>query len=164
MSGNDAIQQQTIAADSGTNRRGPVLVTRAAHFNSAHRLHNPERSAEWNEQTYGKCNNPRWHGHNYRLEVSVLGIPDKDTGYVIDLGELGEVVERMVIEPCDHCNLNEEVPFLQGVIPTTENLVIAFWEELEPHIRGGRLYSVRLYETERNFAEYRGPLGFDHDQ
>lgn len=163
MSENDVVQLQTGTMDSRTNHRGAVLVTRAAHFNSAHRLHNPEHSSEWNEQTYGKCNNPRWHGHNYRLEVSVLGIPDRDTGYVMDLGVLGEVIERVVIEPCDHRNLNEEVPFLQGIIPTTENLVIAFWEELQPHIRGGRLYSVRLYETERNFAEYRGPLGFDHD-
>lgn len=152
--------QQPHAVVSARNHRGPVLVTRVAHFNSAHRLHNPQHSDQWNEETYGKCNNPRWHGHNYRLEVSVLGEPDAQTGYVIDLGELREVVERVVVEACDHRNLNEEVDFLKGVIPTTENLVIAFWSELQPHIRGGRLYSVRLYETERNYAEYRGPQGF----
>lgn len=155
--------QQSGTAVSSRNRSGPVLVTRVVHFNSAHRLHNPSRSDEWNRNTFGKCNNPLWHGHNYKLEVSVLGIPDEDTGYVIDLGELHEVVNRVVVEPCDHRNLNEEVEFLRGIIPTTENLVIAFWEELAPQIRGGRLYSIKLYETERNFAEYRGPAGFGPD-
>jgi 6-pyruvoyltetrahydropterin/6-carboxytetrahydropterin synthase len=141
-------------------RAGGVLVTRVVHFNSAHRLHNPDFSDEWNTQTYGKCNNPLWHGHNYVLEVSVLGKPDEKTGYVIDLGELRAILDEKIVEPCDHRNLNEEVSFLRGVIPTTENLVVAFWNVLAPHIRGGQLYSIKLYETERNYAEYRGPGGF----
>ena len=141
-------------------RLGPVLVTRRLHFNAAHRLHNPSRDAAWNVSTFGPCNNPRWHGHNYLLEVSVLGVPDPETGYVVDLGELKRIVEGRVVDRCDHRNLNEEVDFLEGVIPTTENLVIAFWERLKDALPRGELHAIRLYETERNFVEYRGPEGF----
>lgn len=137
--------------------RGTVFVTRQVHFNSAHRLHNPTKSARWNEEKYGLCNNPGWHGHNYVLEVTVAGEPDPETGYLLDLGALKTLLEERIVRPCDHRNLNEEVPFLRGVIPSTENLVIAFWHELEPHIKNGRLHSVKLFETPRNFAEYRGP-------
>ena len=137
--------------------RGTVFVTRQVHFNAAHRLHNPAKSARWNAETYGLCNNPRWHGHNYVLEVTVAGEPDAESGYVIDLGVLKNVLEERIVKACDHRNLNEEVPFLRGVIPSTENLVIAFWHELEPLLRPARLHSVKLYETPRNFAEYRGP-------
>lgn len=137
--------------------RGTVFVTRQVHFNSAHRLHNPAKSAAWNAEKYGSCNNPRWHGHNYVLEVTVAGEPDPETGYLVDLGGLKAILEERIVRVCDHRNLNEEVPFLRGVIPSTENLVIAFWNELEPRIQNGRLHSVKLYETPRNFAEYRGP-------
>ena len=102
---------------------------------------------------------PHWHGHNYVLEVTVRGRPDPDTGYTIDLGRLKRILGRAVVDPCDHRNLNEEVGFLRGVIPSTENLVIAFWDQIEPRIRQGTLYRVRLYETPRNFAEYFGPGG-----
>ena len=134
-----------------------MLVTRRVHFNAAHRLDNPSFDAAWNQQTYGVCNNPYWHGHNYVLEVSVRGEPDPDTGYVVDLGALKKLLEAAVVAPCDHRNLNVEVPFLQGVIPSTENLVIAFWNEIAPRLQGGTLHRVRLYESERNFAEYLGP-------
>jgi len=137
--------------------RGTVLVTRQVHFNAAHRLHNSTKSARWNADKYGPCNNPRWHGHNYVLEVTVAGEPDPETGYLFDLSELKNLLEERIVRACDHRNLNEEVPFLRGLIPSTENLVIAFWNELEPHIVRGRLHSVKLYETPRNFAEYRGP-------
>lgn len=137
--------------------KGTVEVTRQVHFNSAHRLCNPTKSRRWNEEKFGVCANPHWHGHNYVLEVTVRGQPDPDTGYVIDLSELKRILQRAVVEPCDHRNLNEEVPFLRGVIPSTENLVIAFWQQIEPRITSGRLHRVRLYETPRNFAEYRGP-------
>lgn len=132
-----------------------VFVTRRAHFNAAHRLHNPEMSDEWNARTYGKCNSPNWHGHNYVLEVTVRGEPDPSSGYVVDLGALQQVVDERISDRCDHRNLNLEVDFLQGIIPSTENLVIAFWKELEGAIPAGQLYSLRLYETERNWAEYR---------
>ena len=136
---------------------GTVYVTRQIHFNSAHRLENPSKSQAWNEQQYGLCTSPHWHGHNYVLEVTVAGTPDPETGYVLDLGELKQIVNRVIGEKCDHKNLNTDVDFLKGIIPTTENLVIAFWNEIEPALPSGRLYRVRLYETPRNFAEYFGP-------
>lgn len=137
--------------------QGTVTVTRQVHFNAAHRLHNPTKSRAWNEAHYGPCNNPHWHGHNYVLEVSVRGQPDPETGYLVDLGALKELIHKHVVDKCDHRNLNEEVPFLRGVIPSSENLVIAFWNQLAPHITTGKLHCVKLYETPRNFAEYHGP-------
>lgn len=136
---------------------GMVYVTRQVHFNSAHQLHNPAFSRRWNEKTYGLCANPHWHGHNYVLEATVAGESDQNTGYVINLAELKRILHVAVVAPCDHRNLNEEVDFLRGIIPSTENLVIAFWNQIEPHIARGRLHSIRLYETPRNFAEYFGP-------
>lgn len=137
-----------------------IYVTRKAHFNAAHRLHNPDKSDDWNRETFGKCNLPNWHGHNYTIEVTVAGEPDPQTGFVIDLSELKKIIGRKVIEPCDHRNLNLDVSFLNGVIPSTENLVRAFYHELREDVEataseGARLASVRLYETDRNFAEYR---------
>jgi len=136
-----------------------VLVTRRAHFNAAHRLHNPEKSDEWNKQTFGKCNHENWHGHNYILKVTVAGSPDPDTGYVIDLSKLNKIIESKVIEKCDHKNLNLDVDFLDGVMPSTENLVKAFFKQLQEPIREassrkGFLYAVELHETERNSAKY----------
>jgi 6-pyruvoyltetrahydropterin/6-carboxytetrahydropterin synthase len=137
---------------------GTVFITRQVHFNSAHRLHNPAKSQKWNEEKFGLCTNPHWHGHNYVLEVTVRGTPDPETGYILDLAELKRILHRAVVDKCDHRNLNEEVPFLRGIIPSTENLVIAFWHEIAPHIPSpGALHAVRLYETPRNFAEYCGP-------
>ncbi len=133
-----------------------VYVTRKAHFNAAHRLHNPNKSDEWNQQTFGKCNNPNWHGHNYILEVTVAGEPDPDTGYVIDMASLKQVIEEHVISKCDHANLNVDVEFMKGVMPSTENFVVAIWQQLVDKLPSGKLSCVRLYETERNMAEYRG--------
>ncbi len=137
---------------------GTVYLTRRAHFNAAHRLFNPDFDAAWNEKHFGLCSNPRWHGHNYVIEVTVKGKPHPETGYVINLTDLKRVVHEAVVEPCDHRNLNEEVPFLQGLLPSTENLVIAFWNQIETRLGAGKLYRIRLYETENNFAEYLGPL------
>lgn len=136
-----------------------VYVTRKAHFNAAHRLHNPAKPDQWNAETYGKCNLPNWHGHNYVIEVTVAGTPDPETGYVIDLGKLKRIIHEQILEPCDHKNLNIDVPFLKGIIPSTENLVTIFFERLKQPVEeiastGAKLYSVRLFETERNFAEY----------
>lgn len=133
-----------------------VYVTRKVQFNAAHRLHNPEKSDEWNRQTFGKCNSPNWHGHNYTLEVTVVGEPDPDTGYVIDLGDLKRLVNDKVVSKVDHANLNLDVDFMAGTLPSTENFVIAIWNELEGHIPGGTLHSLRLRETDNNSAEYRG--------
>lgn len=137
--------------------RGTVYITRQVHFNSAHRLYNPTKSQQWNEERYGLCTNPHWHGHNYVLEVTLRGEPDPDTGYVMDLGELKRILQRAVVDKCDHRNLNDQVDFLRGINPSTENLVIAFWQQIEPHITAGKLYRVRLFETPRNFAEFYGP-------
>ncbi|MES1166710.1 MAG: 6-carboxytetrahydropterin synthase [Pseudomonadota bacterium] len=137
---------------------GTVFITRQVHFNAAHRLHNPAKSQRWNVAQYGLCTNPHWHGHNYVLEVTLSGQPDADTGYIMDLGALKGILQRAILDPCDHRNLNEEVAFLRGIIPSTENLVIAFWQQIAPHIPApARLHGVRLYETPRNFAEYFGP-------
>jgi 6-pyruvoyltetrahydropterin/6-carboxytetrahydropterin synthase len=136
---------------------GTVLVTRRVHFNAAHQLYNPAFSPVWNKKAFGLCANPHWHGHNYVLEVTVHGEPDPDTGFVINLVDLKRILHEAVADKCDHRNLNEEVGFLRGILPTTENLVIAFWREIEPRLKSGRLHCVRLYETERNFAEYFGP-------
>ncbi|MCH8568908.1 MAG: 6-carboxytetrahydropterin synthase [Balneolales bacterium] len=141
-----------------------VYVTRKIHFNAAHRLHNPAKSDSWNAETYGKCNNANWHGHNYVMEVTVCGMPDKDTGYVIDLGVLKGILKEKITDKVDHKNLNIEVDFLEGINPSTENLVICFYRELEDEIKkhaskGSRLFSVKLFETERNFAEFRPESG-----
>ncbi len=135
-----------------------VYVTRKSHFNAAHRLHNPSKSDEWNRATFGKCNSPNWHGHNYELEVTVVGEPNPETGYVMDLADLQKIIQERVIDLCDHSNLNLDVPFLKGVIPSSENLVVAFWNQMEPHIKGGKLTSIKLFETARNVVEYRGNL------
>lgn len=137
---------------------GTVYITRQVHFNSAHRLYNPTKSQAWNTKQYGLCTNPHWHGHNYVLEVTLKGTPSPETGYIIDLGELKRILHKAVVDKCDHRNLNDEVDFLRGIIPSTENLVIAFWQQIEPHIPvPAQLHCVRLYETPRNYAEYFGP-------
>lgn len=133
-----------------------VHVIRTSRFNAAHRLHNPEKSDEWNRSTFGKCNNPNWHGHNYVLEVTVVGEPDADTGFVIDLAELKQIIQERIIAKVDHANLNLDVDFLEGIMPSTENFAVAIWKELEGALPSGRLYRVRLKETDNNAAEYYG--------
>ena len=133
-----------------------VTVTRRLRFNAAHRIHNPALSDDENLQLFGKCNNPNWHGHNYMLEVSVRGVVDERTGYVIDLGALRDVVEREVIDKTDHRNLNLDVDYMRGINPTTENVVVAIWRVLAPAVQPARLLRLRLWETENNFAEYEG--------
>jgi 6-pyruvoyltetrahydropterin/6-carboxytetrahydropterin synthase len=133
-----------------------VTVTRRLQFNAAHRVHNPSLSDEENSALFGKCNNPNWHGHNYVLEVSVQGPIDERTGYVIDLGTLRDIVEREVVSQADHRNFNVDVPFMRGIIPTSENIVVACWRVLEPHVAPGRLTRLRLWETENNYVEYAG--------
>lgn len=145
-----------------TQLSGVVVATRQVHFNASHRLHNPKQTAAWNRRTFGLCNSPHYNGHNYVLEASVAGLPHPDTGYVIDLSRLKEVLEKTIVKDCDHKNLNLDVQFLRGIIPSAENLVRAFWARIEtalaPYLSSGaRLYRVRLYETPRNFFDYFGP-------
>lgn len=133
-----------------------MIVTAKLDFSAAHRLHNPERSTEWNRHTYDKCDNPRGHGHNYILQVSVRGKVDPETGMVIDLKKLKDIMRSRVIDLVDHRNLNEDVDFLSGVIPTAENLARVFWQRLAPAVGPAELHEVLLHETDRNSVVYRG--------
>jgi 6-pyruvoyltetrahydropterin/6-carboxytetrahydropterin synthase len=133
-----------------------MIVTARLTFSAAHRLHNPNYDADWNRRTYGKCDNPRGHGHNYAIVVSVKGAIDPETGMVIDLKTLKDIVRRQIIDRVDHTNLNEDVDFLRGVIPTAENLARSFWQQLAPAIPEGTLYEIALQETEKNSVVYRG--------
>ena len=133
-----------------------VSATRLVRFNAAHRVYNPAFSDAENQRIFGKCNNPNWHGHNYTLEISVEGEPDPDTGYVMDLGELKQIAERELVSHLDHKNLNLDVPFLAGTIPTTENLVLACWRILAPAVAPARLTRLKLWETENHYVEYDG--------
>ena len=132
-----------------------VRVTRRVHFSAAHRLHSPQLSEEENRRVFGLCNNPHWHGHNYELDVTVEGEIDPVTGYVMDLAALRDVAGE-VIRDADHRNLNIEVPWLEGIIPSTENLVVALWGQLAPKVPAGRLVRLVLWETPRNYVEYTG--------
>jgi 6-pyruvoyltetrahydropterin/6-carboxytetrahydropterin synthase len=133
-----------------------VIVTARLTFSAAHRLNNPKYDAEWNRRVYAKCDNPKGHGHNYVITVSVQGKIDPETGMVIDLKKLKDIVRRRVTDRVDHTNLNEDVDFLQGVIPTAENLARAFWQQLAPAIDQGTLHEIVLQETEKNSVVYRG--------
>lgn len=133
------------------------LVTRRLHFSAAGRLHSPALDDDENRRVYGKCNNPNGHGHNYWLEVTVAGPKDARTGMVLDLKELDRVVREQVLDEVDHAFLNLDVPWLRGVVPTTENLAEIFWERLVGHVPApARLYEIRVFETEKNFVTYRG--------
>jgi 6-pyruvoyltetrahydropterin/6-carboxytetrahydropterin synthase len=133
-----------------------VYLTRKEHFAASHRLYNPKFSDDENLKTYGKCAYPNGHGHNYEVCVTVAGDPDRDTGMIIDLKRLSDLIEAEILAKVDHRHLNFDVDFLKDVIPTAENLAMAFWRVLYPKIATGRLYSVTVYETPNNFAEYRG--------
>jgi 6-pyruvoyltetrahydropterin/6-carboxytetrahydropterin synthase len=133
-----------------------IYVTRRAHFSAAHRLFNPTFSESKNIEVFDKCASPNGHGHNYYVDVTIAGEPDPSTGYVIDLKKLKRIIEDEFISKVDHKNLNVDVDFLRGVIPTAENIAMACWRRLAPHISEGRLFSVRVYETEKNFVEYKG--------
>ncbi len=135
---------------------GVVYITRRETFAAAHRLFKPELSDEENLKLFGKCSNPNWHGHNYTLEVIVAGEVDADTGFIMDLKDLKEIVRKNVISKVDHKNLNLDTDFMKGKITTSENIVIAIWNELEDKITKGKLFSVKLYETENNYFEYKG--------
>jgi len=134
-----------------------VRVTRRLHFSAAHRLGREEWPAARNAAVFGPCSNPNWHGHNYEMDVTVEGPVDDDTGYVLDLKALRDLVESRVIVDLDHGNLNLDVKWLAGMNPTTENLVVAIWDRLQDRMPAGvRLARIVLYETPRNFVEYAG--------
>ncbi len=131
-----------------------VAVYRKEHFNAAHRLFNPDWDDVTNEKIFGKCALPHYHGHNYELEVKVVGKPDKDTGYVMDTKLLSELIRREVHTRFDHKNLNLDTKEFKKLNPTAENIAIVIYKLLRPHIDEDKELTVRLYETERNFVEY----------
>ena len=135
-----------------------TYITRRETFNAAHKLWRPDWSEEKNEEVFGKCSNKNWHGHNFVLFVTVKGIPNPDTGFVINLKELSRILKREVIELLDHKNLNLDVPFMEGILASTENMAIQIWERILQPIAdaGGELAKIKLVETENNFVEYYG--------
>ena len=133
-----------------------AYVYRRAHFSASHRLFDPKLTNEQNFEIFGGCSNPNGHGHNYYIEVCIAGEPNSKTGFVIDLKKVKKVVHEYFLDKVDHKNLNLDVDFLTGIIPTTENIAIAAWKQIEPRITEGKLFSIRVYETENNFAEYKG--------
>jgi 6-pyruvoyltetrahydropterin/6-carboxytetrahydropterin synthase len=133
-----------------------IYITRKLEFCASHRLYNPEYTDEKNAEVFGLCNNPNGHGHNYAMEVTVRGEVHPETGMVLDLKALKKLVNEEIILKVDHKNLNVDVPFLKGIIPTAENLAIHFWNALESKLESGELHEIKLYESERNFVIYRG--------
>lgn len=134
-----------------------VYLTRKEHFNAAHQLFNPNWSEEKNDEVFGKCANRNFHGHNYELYVTVKGNPDPDTGFIMNVKTLADVIQQEVCDQLDHRNLNLDVPFLQGILPSTENLAKVIWQRLEPHIEApAQLHAIKLYETPKIYVEYFG--------
>lgn len=135
-----------------------IYITRKFHFSAAHRVYNPALSDEENLKIYGKCSNPNGHGHNYEMNVTVAGIVDESIGYVMDLTELRRLVDAEIISKVDHKNINMDVDFMKGILPSTENLAMKFWQQIEGKINNDKrkLYSVQLRETDNNSVEYRG--------
>lgn len=133
-----------------------IYLTRKLEFSASHFYHNPEFSEEENRRIFGKCNNPEGHGHNYRLEVTVAGEPDPQTGMVLDLKQLKDILEREVMEVFDHKFINTQVPQLNGQIPTSENIARCIWSLLDGKIPGGQLHRIRLRETDDLFVDYYG--------
>lgn len=135
-----------------------IYLTRREQFNAAHRMFRSEWSDEKNFEVYGKCSNPNWHGHNYILYVTVKGEINPEIGYVVNLKDLSRIMKEEVIDLLDHKNLNTEVDFLEGLIMSSENLAIAIWNKLSPHIQnlGAQLHCIKILETENNYIEYYG--------
>jgi len=136
----------------------PIYITRRETFNAAHRLRREDWSVTKNEEVFGKCSNKNWHGHNFELFVTVKGIPSQETGFVMNLKDLGEIIKENVIEKIDHKNIDLDVPFMKGKMSSTENLAIGIWGQMENLIKakGGQLVKIKLVETENNFVEYFG--------
>ena len=132
-------------------------LTRREHFNAAHKLYNPQWTTEQNDAVFGKCANENWHGHNYELFVTVKGLPHPETGFLFDVKKLSILIKKVIIDELDHKNLNIDVPFMQGQMCSTENLAIAIWKQLAPHIPAEiQLHCIKLYETPRIYVEYFG--------
>jgi 6-pyruvoyltetrahydropterin/6-carboxytetrahydropterin synthase len=139
-----------------SDKKNIVYITRKAHFNAAHRLFNPRWSDEQNEQFFGKCANKNYHGHNFDIYVTLKGVADENTGMVMDLRKLKDVMHEFVLDKIDHKNINLDVDFMKGKMASIENIVVEIWKQLEPHIENGKLHCIKLFETENQFVEYYG--------
>ena len=137
-----------------------VYVSRKEHFNAAHKLYNSSWSAARNAEVFGACANENWHGHNFELTVTVAGNPNPETGFVVDLKRLGELIKKEIVDRVDHKNINLDVDFMKDKMPTIEILIIEFWKILEPKIdtitQDGKLHKLLLTETNKQYAEYFG--------
>jgi 6-pyruvoyltetrahydropterin/6-carboxytetrahydropterin synthase len=135
-----------------------VYITRREYFNAAHKLFNAEWSDAQNLEVFGKCSYPNWHGHNYILYVTVKGNPNSQTGFIVNLSDVSQITKELVINKIDHRNINLDVDFMKNVLPSTENLAIAIWNQLESAIKklGADLHCIKLCETENNYVEYFG--------
>ena len=135
-----------------------LYITRRERFSAAHKLWNPNLSDEQNAKEYGKCANEYFHGHNYQLYVTVKGLVNPDVGYVMDMKKLSQIINKYLIDFIDHKNLNIDVSFLKDINPSTENLLVKFWNRLEPEIENHncKLHKLKLIETENNYGEYYG--------
>ena len=133
-----------------------VYLTRIEHFNAAHRLYNEKWDEEKNNEVFGKCANPNWHGHNYELHVTIKGDPDPDTGFIMNAKELSQLIKLNITDKLDHRNLNMDVDFLKGLVPSTEILSKCIWQQLEPYIKPCKLHSIKLIETHAIYVEYFG--------
>jgi 6-pyruvoyltetrahydropterin/6-carboxytetrahydropterin synthase len=132
-------------------------LTRREHFNAAHKLYNPQWTAERNDEVFGKCANENWHGHNFELFVTVKGAPDPDTGFIVDAKLLSKIIKEYVVDVLDHRNLNLDIPFMEGKICSIENLVFEIWGQLAPQMpKGVQLHCIKLVETPRIYVEYFG--------
>ncbi len=151
MAHSDLSEENSVAGNGAAAAATTILVSRRESFNAAHQLADPRLSDDENERLFGKC--AHLHGHNYLLEVVVAGPIDSATGYVLDLKRLADIIERRIIRDVDHRNLNTDVPWLRGRIPTAENLALACWERIRAELPDGSLRSVRVWETDKNWAE-----------
>ncbi len=135
-----------------------IYITRRETFNAAHKLWREDWSEQKNEEVFGRCSNKNWHGHNFSIFVTVKGKPSPETGFVINLKDLSTILKREVVEPLDHKNLNLDVPFLKGMLASTENVAIQIWDRIKEPIAeaGGELVKIKLVETENNYVEYYG--------
>lgn len=139
------------------SKQAIFYLTRKDHFNAAHRLFNPKWDDQKNEEVFGKCANKNWHGHNFDLHVTIKGKPNPDTGFIIDLKDLKQIIHEQVIEPMDHTNLNMDVPFMKDILPSIENLSFVIWNRIAPHLpENCSLHKILLFETDNHYVEYYG--------
>jgi 6-pyruvoyltetrahydropterin/6-carboxytetrahydropterin synthase len=135
-----------------------MFITRREYFNAAHKVYNPDWDDAKNKEVFGGCANPNWHGHNYIIYVTVKGDIKKDTNFVVDLKSLSKLIKEHILDKVDHRNFNLDVPFMKDIMPSAENIAIAFWNQLALPVAelGGKLHSIKLQETENNYVEYFG--------